>query len=160
MILRMLSSLLNRYLRAHQETFLSTLDNSQNHADGFSPMLLLKHTGFDKCMQDELLEKSGSNSCHLDSVYDLLSKLGATINKRASGIVYKVCWECMLHDFPSHQQTPSGTLLSCILIIRGIICIVDGLLKIKDARGNICIETEALSQILDSVITIKSDRIF
>ncbi|KAL6335815.1 hypothetical protein AAG906_040526 [Vitis piasezkii] len=68
-------------------------------------------------------------------------------------------WECILHGFPSHLQASSGTLLSCILSIRGITCLLGGLLKIKDARGNILKETEVLQEILDSVKTIKCDRI-
>ncbi|CBI16927.3 unnamed protein product, partial [Vitis vinifera] len=157
---RILSSFLNRYLQAYQKAFLSTIDNGQYHGDRFSPLLLLKHTGVDKCMQDGLLEKSGINPCHLESVYGLLSKLDQMVKKRASGFLSKVFWECILHGFPSHLQASSGILLSCILSIRGIICILEGLLKIKDARGNILMETEVLQEILDSVMTIKCDRIF
>ena len=157
---RILSSFLNRYLQAYQKAFLSTIDNGQYHGDRFSPLLLLKHTGVDKCMQDGLLEKSGINPCHLESVYGLLSKLDQMVKKRASGFLSKVFWECILQGFPSHLQASSGTLLSCILSIRGIICLLDGLLKIKDARGNILMETEVLQEILDSVMTIKCDRIF
>ena len=151
---------MNRYLQAYQKAFLSTIDNGQYHGDRFSPLLLLKHTGVDKCMQDGLLEKSGINPCHLESVYGLLSKLDQMVKKRASGFLSKVFWECILQGFPSHLQASSGTLLSCILSIRGIICLLDGLLKIKDARGNILMETEVLQEILDSVMTIKCDRIF
>ena len=86
--------------------------------------------------------------------------LDQMVKKRASGFPSKVFWECILHGFPSHLQASSGTLLSCILSIRGIICILEGLLKIKDARGNILMETEVLQEILDSVMTIKCDRIF
>lgn len=160
MLLEILSSLLNRYLLVLQKAFLSTLDDGQPHADKFSSLLLVKHTGFDKCIQVELFEKSRSNPCRLESVYDLLSLVDATVDKRASGIVSKVFWESLLHGFPSHLRTSSGTLLSCILIIRGIICILDGLLKINDARGNFCMDTEVLCRILDSVMTVKSDKIF
>ncbi|KAJ9675755.1 hypothetical protein PVL29_018581 [Vitis rotundifolia] len=57
--------------------------------------------------------------------------------------------------FPLSSPTSSGTLLSCILSIRGITCLLDGLLKIKDARRNIPMETEVLQEILDSVKAIK-----
>ncbi|KAJ9693895.1 hypothetical protein PVL29_009723 [Vitis rotundifolia] len=46
--------------------------------------------------------------------------------------------------FPLSSSASSGTFLSCILSIRGITYLVDGLLKIKDARGNIPMETEVL----------------
>ncbi|KAI8020121.1 Auxin transport protein BIG [Camellia lanceoleosa] len=159
-LLRILSYLLNRYLRAYQKSFLSAFDNSQYSPDRFSPLLLLKYTGFDKCMQDELLEKGGINPCQLDSVCDLLLKLDDTIDKLSSGIQSKAFWEFVLHGFPSHFQTPSGSLVSCILSIRGIINFLDGLLSVKDAREVISKETEVLRQILHSVMTIKSDKIF
>ncbi|XP_057963954.1 auxin transport protein BIG isoform X2 [Malania oleifera] len=160
LLLKMLSSLLSRYLQAYQKAFISTLDNSQQHIDGFSPLLLLKHSGFDKVIQNELVEKSGSNLCQLESVCGLLQKLEVILDKRASGILSKVFWECMLHGFPSELQIPSGTLLSCILSIKGIIGVLDRLLKILDARGNICLDSALLHEILDSVMTIKFDKIF
>lgn len=155
-----LSSFLKRYLQAYQKAFLFTIGNGQLHGDKFSPLLLLKHTGVDKVMQDGLLEKSGINLSQLESVYGLLSKLDQMVKKRASGFLSKTFWECILHGFPSHLQASSGTLLSCILIIRGIICILDGLLKIEDARGNSFMETRVLQEILDLVMAIKCDRIF
>ena len=130
-ISRILSSFLNIYLKAYRKAFLSTIDNGQHHGAWFSPLLLLKYTGVDKGIQDGLLEKSGINPCHLESVYGLLSKLDQMVKKRASGFLSKVFWECILHGFPSHLQASSGTLLSCILSIRGIICILDELLKVK-----------------------------
>ncbi|KAA8547874.1 hypothetical protein F0562_004303 [Nyssa sinensis] len=160
MLVRILSSLLDRCLRAHEKAFLSFFNSSHYSGDRFSPLLLLKHTGFEKCMQDELLEKGGLNSCQLESVYDLWSKLDGTVDKMGSGIISKVFWEFVLHGFPSHFQTPSGALVSCILSIRAIVNFLDGLLKIKDAIGMISVETEVLQQILDSVMTVKSDRIF
>uniref|UniRef100_A0A2N9EM75 UBR-type domain-containing protein n=1 Tax=Fagus sylvatica TaxID=28930 RepID=A0A2N9EM75_FAGSY len=160
MLVRLLSSVLDRYLQAYQKAFLATVDNGQNNANMFSPLLLLKHSGFDKCFQDELLEKSRTNSCQLEPVLDILLKLDATIDKRAIGILSRAYWEFMLHGFPFNLQTASGILLSCILSIRGIISILDGLLRIKHARGNIHLETELLGQILGTVMTVKFDRIF
>lgn len=157
MLIRLLTSMLDRYLRAHQKAFLATLDNGQNHGTISSHLLLLKHSGFDKCVQDELLEKSRNNTCQLDPVLDLLLKLDATVDRRATGILSRAYWEFMLHGFPSNLQTPSAILLSCILSIRGIIDILDGLLRI---RGNVSLETELLCQILDAVMTVKFDRIF
>ncbi|KAL6961117.1 RING-type E3 ubiquitin transferase [Sarracenia purpurea var. burkii] len=160
-LLRILSSLLNRYLRAYQKSFLSPFSNSQYSPDGFSPLLLLKYVGFDKCMQDELLQKDGINQSQLEFVYDILSKLDGTIDKLSSGIQSnKVFWEFILHGFPCHFQTPCGSLISCILSIRGIIVFLEGLLSIKDAVRVLSEETEVLRQILDSVMIIKSDKVF
>lgn len=160
MLIRLLTSMLRRFLQTHQKAFLATLDNGLNSANMFSPLLLLKHAGFDKCVQDELLEKGWTNSLQLVPVLDLLLKLDATVDKRAIGILSRAYWESMLHGFPFNLQSPSGILLSCVLSIRGIIYILDGLIRIKDARGNILLETELLGQILDTVMTVKFDRIF
>ncbi|XP_057491487.1 auxin transport protein BIG-like isoform X2 [Actinidia eriantha] len=160
-LIRIFSSLLNRYLRAYQTCFLSAFSNSEYSPDGFSPLLLFKYTGFEKCMQDELLQKDGINPSQLECVYDLLSNLEGTFDKISSGIQSnKVFWGFVLHGFPCHFSTPSGSLLSCILSIRGIIGFLDDLLNIKDAIGLISRETEVLRQILDSVMTIKSDKVF
>ncbi|KAF8389895.1 hypothetical protein HHK36_024413 [Tetracentron sinense] len=158
-LFRVLSSLLRRYLQAHKKAFLSTLDTNRCHADRFSPLLLLKHTGFDKCMQDEILEKSGSNPHQLESVYGLLSKSNGIVAER-SGNLTQIFWGYLLHGFPSHLRTPSAALLSCVLSIRGIICVLDALLKIKDAGANHHVGIDVLPQLLDSVMTVKSDRIF
>ncbi|XP_059670492.1 auxin transport protein BIG [Cornus florida] len=160
LLVRILSSLLSRCLQVHEKAFLAAFDNGQYSSDGFSPLLLLKHIGFDKCIQNELLDKGGFSPCPLESVYDILLKLDGTVDRMASGIRSKVFWEVLLHGFPSHPHTPSGILVSCILSIRGIICFLDGLLKIKDAKEIISRETEVLRQILDSVMVVKSDRIF
>lgn len=160
MLIRLLTSMLHRFLQTHQKAFLATLDNGLNSANMFSPLLLLKHSGFDKCVQDELLEKGWTNSSQLVSVLDLLLKLDATVDKRAIGNLSRAYWESMLHGFPFNIQSPSGILLSCVLSIRGIIYVLDGLIRIKDARGNILLETELLGQILDTVMTVKFDRIF
>lgn len=157
---KIMSSLLTRYLKVYQKAFLSTLDTNQDHFDGFSPILLLKHTGFEKIVQTDLLERCGSKSCQLESVNDLLTKLDAAVDRRALGIVSVVFWECMLHGFPSQLQTPSGTLLSCILSIKGIITVLHGLLKIRDLSGNFNMDSGALCQIVESVMTIKFDKNF
>lgn len=160
MLVGLLSSMLERYLQAQQKAFLATVDNDQNNASMFSPLLLLKHSGFDRCFQDELLEKSCTTSSQLDPVLDILLKLDAAIDKRAVGNLSRAYWEFMLHGFPFSPQTASGILISCILSIRGIISILDGLLRIKNARENIHLETELLGQILGTVMTVRFDRIF
>lgn len=159
MLLNLLSSLLDRYLRVYQKALLSTLDDNQHSSDRFSPLLLLKHTGFDKSVQDVLLEKGGLKPGQLGCVYELLPKLGATVDKMALGIRSKVFWEMGLHGFPCHFQIPSGILLSCILSIKGIVNFLYGLVKSKDVTG-ICVETEERSQLLESILKIRFDRVF
>ena len=103
---RILSSFSNKYLQACQKASLSTIDNDQYHGDKFSPLLLLKRTGVNKGIQGGLLEKSGINPCHLESVYGLLSELDRMVKKRASEFLLKVFWECMLHGFPFNFKLP------------------------------------------------------
>ncbi|GLT56357.1 hypothetical protein SLA2020_294010 [Shorea laevis] len=159
-LLRMFSSLLNRYLQAHEKAFLSTFGVGQHEAGGFSPLLLLKHSQFDKSLQDDFLEKYGLSSCQLESVLNILPKLDEAVNKKASGILSKMFWECMLHGFPSYLQASSGVLLSCILDIRRIIFILAGLLRLDKLRGNLCLDVDVRRQILDSLMIIKFDCIF
>nr|XP_011467865.1 PREDICTED: auxin transport protein BIG [Fragaria vesca subsp. vesca] len=156
-LFKIISSLLNKYLQVYQRAFIATF-SSLKDANGFSPLLLFKHSGFDMCLQDEL-EKTGTGF-RLESVLDLLVKFDAIIDKRASGILCRTWWKNMYHGFPLNLQTPSGILLSCILNIRQIIFILVGLLKVKDIVGNVCLESDVLCQMLDSVVTIKFDRIF
>lgn len=158
-LFKVLSSLLRGYLQALQKAFVSTMDCSRHSTDRFSPLLLLKNTGFEKCTQDELLEKSGSRLI-LESVYRLLTKLEEFISKDDSGNAYQVIQKCFLHGFPSHLETPSAVLVSCILTVKGIICTIDGLLKLKIAGGDFHLDTEVLNQLLDSVMAVKSDKIF
>lgn len=159
MLIRVLSSLLFRYLQVFQNSFVAAFDNSQKGANSFSHLLLLKHSGFEKCLPDEI-EKIGSNSVLLESVFNLLPKLDAIIDTRASGFLSKASFECALHGFPFNLQISTGILLSCVLNIRGIISILDGLFKIKDIREDVCLDTEVLCQILHTVMAIKYDRIF
>ncbi|KAK8606644.1 hypothetical protein V6N13_052411 [Hibiscus sabdariffa] len=159
-LLRMFSSFLKGYLQAYEKAFLATLGDSQHDDFMFSPVLLLKLSTFDKFLWDELLKKCGVDSFQLESVLDILFKVDGAIEKRASGILAKVFWECMLHGFPSHLRTSSGILLSCILNIRGIIFTLDGLLKIAKSKGNIFLEIDVQHQILDSLTSVKLDRIF
>ncbi|XP_048230333.1 auxin transport protein BIG [Ricinus communis] len=160
LLLGFLSSLLTRYIQAYQKAFLATVADGQCTAVGFSSLLLLKHSSFDNCLQDGLLKKSGISSYHLESFSDILSKWDAVIDKRAPSVRCKVFCESMLHGFPSHLQTPSAILLSSILSIRGIVFVLDGLFRIEDMKMNIFKERKVLCQILNSVMTIKFDRIF
>ncbi|KAE8686089.1 Auxin transport protein BIG [Hibiscus syriacus] len=158
-LLRMFASFLKGYLQTYEKAFLATLGDSQHDDCMFSPVLLLKLSTFDKFLWDKLLKKCGVDSCQLESVLDILLKVDGAVEKRASGILAKVFWECMLHGFPSHLQTSSGILLSCILNIRGIIFTLDGLLKLAKLKGNIFLEIDVQHQILDSLTSVKLDRI-
>lgn len=160
MLVRLFSSFLKSCLRAYQEAFNMTFDNGFSSADRFSPLLLLKHTSFDKSKQDEVFEKMGYDPCQLESVYQLLPKLSETIDEMVLGYRSKVFWEFSLHGFPCNPQASSGILLSCILNIKGIIGVLDGLLKVKVSKGTTSVELEILHQILVSVLTIKCDRVF
>ncbi|GMI69029.1 BIG, LOW PHOSPHATE-RESISTANT ROOT 1, DARK OVER-EXPRESSION OF CAB 1, TRANSPORT INHIBITOR RESPONSE 3 [Hibiscus trionum] len=159
-LLRMFASFLKGYLQAYEKAFLATLGDSQHDDFMFSPVLLLKLSTFDKFLWDELLKKCGVDSFQLESVLDILLKVDGAVEKRASGILAKVFWECMLHGFPSHHRTSSGILLSCILNIRGIVFTLDGLLKLAKLKGNIFLEIDVQHQILDSLTSVKLDRIF
>ncbi|XP_077214481.1 auxin transport protein (BIG) [Tasmannia lanceolata] len=158
-LLKALSSLLKSYLQILQAAFISTLGHGKRYADGFSPLLLLKHTGFDKFPQSELLEKSGSNSL-LKSVYGVLPKLDDIVSKEDTGNTTQAFLRCLLHGFPVLLGTSSAVLGSCILIIQGIICTLDALVKVKDTGRVTLIETEVLHELLDSVMAIKCDKIF
>lgn len=155
-LVKLLSSSLNRYLFVHQKSFLATFDSSEKGADGH--LLLLKHSQFEKGLLDEF-EKIRTSSAQLESVFDLLPKLDAILDKRAAG-ASSFSWEFILHGFPFNLHVSSGILLSCLLSIRGMISVFDGLLKIEGVRGNACFGTEVLCLILDSVMTVKFDRIF
>lgn len=160
LLLRLLSSLLNKHVQIYQKAFLDVLSYKQKVAPEFLPLLLLKYTGIDKSLQDELLERSGSNAGELQSVLSLISRLDAAVDKKASRILPRAYWECILQGFPLTHSTSSATLLSCVLSIRGIIFVLDGLHKIKEAGRNIDLETEVFSQIIDTIMNIKCDRIF
>ncbi|GAB4828001.1 hypothetical protein Ancab_040036 [Ancistrocladus abbreviatus] len=157
-MVKVLSSLLVRYLQIYQKAFLSAFDSGQSYADN-SLLLLLKHTGLDECMKDEIFAKNGEEYLQLESVYEILPKVDKVLSKRASGVLSRILSECMFHGFPSHLQTASGDLLSSVLCIRGIICLLDFVFKIKNIRGGITVETEVFSEILNSVMVVRYDRV-
>lgn len=159
-LVSLFSSLLTKYVKIHQKAFLATLSYKQKLTPGFSPILLLKHTGIDKCLQDELLQRIGSNLIELESVLSVLSRLDATVQRKALGMLSSASSECLFHGFPFHLSAYSAVMLSSTLSIREIIFILDGLLRIQDVRGNVISEIEVLQQILDVVMNIKFDKMF
>ncbi|KAL5582074.1 hypothetical protein UlMin_014516 [Ulmus minor] len=158
-LVRMLSSLLNKHLAVYQKSYLATFDNCEKGANRFSHLLLLKHSGFEKGPLDEL-EKISANSSQLESVLDLLPKLDAIVDKRASRISSKASLEFLLHGFPFNLRIPTAILLSSVLSIRGIISVLEGLFKVEDMRENASKETGSLCRILDNIMTVKFDRVF
>ncbi|PHT57002.1 Auxin transport protein BIG [Capsicum baccatum] len=159
-LIRVLSALLKRYLEVYEKTLIATIDSDQLLANRLSPAMSFVHTGFDKCKQDELLEKIGSDPCQYKSLYGTLSSLDTTLDKLSLGGHSKVLWESLLHGFPCHLQPPSGILLSSIFNVAGVVNCIDGLMKVIDAGGIACLESQAISQILELVCRIKCDRIF
>ncbi|KAL8124720.1 auxin transport protein BIG isoform X1 [Apium graveolens] len=159
-LVKILSSLLERYMQVYEKAFLSTFNSNHKSNDACSTLLFHKHAGIDKSVQDALLEKFELNFSDIESAYELLSKVTVNIDRMAPGNRTKLYWELLLHGFPCHSQTSSGTLLSCILNIRMIITVLAGLLEIKNAREVIFGETELLRRILEFVFTIKFDKIF
>jgi len=160
LLVRLFSSLLSKRVQIYQRAFLDVLSYKQKVAPGFLPLLLLKYTGIDKSLQDELLERSGSNADELQSVLSLISKLDAAVDKKASKTLPKAYWECILHGFPLNHSTSSATLLSCVLSVRGITFVLDGLHKIKESGRNIDSETEVFLPIVDTIMIIKCDIVF
>ncbi|KAG4937539.1 hypothetical protein JHK85_052458 [Glycine max] len=160
LLVKLFSSLLNKHLQVCQNAFLDILNDKQKLAPGFSPFLLLKHTEMDQSLQDELLERSGSNAGELQSVLSLILRLDVVVDKKASGILSRASWECLLHGFPFNLCTPSSTMFSCVLSIRGIIFVLDGLLRVKEGGSISNLEDEILGQVLDAVMIIKYDRTF
>ncbi|KAL9674543.1 hypothetical protein QQ045_030815 [Rhodiola kirilowii] len=157
-LLKMFSSLLQKCLQVYQRTLSYSFDDSQSQSDGFSTILLLRYTGY--VGHDEVIKRCGYESCHLDSFNDILPKMDALINRISSGVVPKVLWESMLHGLPSYNSVSSGALLSCIILIRRIICILEQLFKTTYFEGDVFLDTESVGQILDSVMTVKSDIVF
>ncbi|GJR24096.1 auxin transport protein BIG [Tanacetum coccineum] len=159
-LLQALSVLLRKYRNVYHKTLLSTFGDGQSSANKFSPLLLLKHTGFEKSLQDVLFEKSAFSPGQLESICELLPKLGTAVDKMAPGIWNKVFSEIIMHGFPCSNQVPSGFLLSSILSIKGIISVLYGLLKVIKAKGITTIQAEVRFEILESVLSAKTDRVF
>nr|XP_016439279.1 PREDICTED: auxin transport protein BIG-like [Nicotiana tabacum] len=159
-LIRVLSSLLKRYLQVYQKALIMTIDGDQFSPNRLSPTMSFVHAGFDKCKQDELLEKMGSDPCQYKPLYGTLSRLDTALDKLSLGSHSKILWESLLHGFPCLLQPPSGTLLSSILNVAGVVNCIDGLMKVIDAGGVLYLETQAISQILELVCRIKCDSIF
>uniref|UniRef100_A0A1J3J544 Auxin transport protein BIG n=1 Tax=Noccaea caerulescens TaxID=107243 RepID=A0A1J3J544_NOCCA len=157
-LLRMLSSLVSKYLRVYKKAFLATFSTWNHHGHSSASLLLLKHTQFGKSLQAEYA-KIGDNPLYLQCVF-YLSKLDALGDGRGSGVLWKVFWEFMVHGFPTSLETSSAILLSCILSIRCIVLTIDGLLKLGNSKEKFGADSRVLHQILNSIMIIKFDQVF
>lgn len=160
MLIKVLSSLLKRYLWIYQRALASIFKNGHHSADNFFPLLLLEYADLDNSMQDEFSEKMGIKLCLLDSLYELPMRLSKIVEKFALGVRSKVFWEVVLHGFPLHLQLASEILSSCILNMKEIVISLGGLLEIKHSRGISWEEKEVINEILESVLSMKCDKVF
>ncbi|KAK9683093.1 hypothetical protein RND81_10G116300 [Saponaria officinalis] len=158
LVLKILSSLLARYLKVYEQAFLATISDHQSCFQSCSHLLLLKHTEFGD-MKDEILAKHDLVRVQLESVYGLFSKIDDVISKKSSGVLGTIFSECLLHGFPSYPQTSSSALISCMLSIRGIICLLDLLFKVKDTNEGFSVGTDLLQEIFCSVMVVKYDKV-
>ncbi|KAL6498614.1 hypothetical protein OROHE_026555 [Orobanche hederae] len=160
MLIKLLSSLLKRYLWIYQKAIASTFENGHHSANKSFSLLLLGFTDLGNNMQEELSEKMGIRTCLLGSLYELPLKLGKIVEKSAQGIRSRVFWEAVLHGFPLYLQFGSEILLSCILSIKGIVSSLVGLLELRASRGIKLEEKEVISEILEPILAIKCDKVF
>ncbi|KZV25002.1 auxin transport protein BIG [Dorcoceras hygrometricum] len=159
-LIKILSSLLNSYLRIYQISFSSTVKTGHLFVDRFSHPLLLKNADFDNSMQEDFFAKVGINHSLLQSLYELAMKQGRIVEKLAMGIRSKTFWEVLLHGFPLLDQFPGEIVSSCILNVSGIVSTLDGLMKVKVSRGISFEFEELINEILLSILTIKCDKVF
>lgn len=160
LLLNLLSSLLTIYWQVLQKAVLSLVDRNKYYGDGLSPLLLLTQNGVDKDRQDFLLGKCGFSSSQLESLFGLLPKLDEITAKEDTGNTNSAFLECLLHGFPSHPDSSSGIILSCILSVRELVCTLDGYVNVKAAVGNLSVASDVRCQLVDSVMAIRADKIF
>ncbi|KAL2241605.1 UNVERIFIED_CONTAM: Auxin transport protein BIG, partial [Sesamum indicum] len=160
MLMEVLSSLLKRYLSIYQRTLASIFEDGHHSADKLSPLLLLEYADLDNSTRDDFYAKMGVKPCLLGSLYELPSKLGKILEKFALGVRSEIFWEVVLHGLPLHLQLTGEILSSCILNMRGIVISIAGLLEIKSSRGINWEEKTVISEILESILMIKCDKVF
>ncbi|XP_042008662.1 auxin transport protein BIG-like [Salvia splendens] len=160
MLFKVLASLLKRYLCIYQRALASVFKNGLHFADKFFPLLLLDYDDLDNSTQDEVLIKMGIKPCLLGSLYELPSRLSKIVEKLSLAVRSKIFWEGALHGFPLHLQLSTEILSSCILNMKGIVVSIDGLLDIEVSRGTNLEENELIIEILESVLSMKCDKVF
>lgn len=159
-LIHALTSILKMYLQILDRAIICTLDHKRFFDDVFSPLLLAKHSCFEKSKHDILLEKSGCSLSHLESIYGLLAKLDEIADEVDTGSIKGNIMRCLLHGFPSNSDYSDGAILSCVLTIKEIICFLDEYLKVKVTGGRVQIGSEIICQLLETIMAVKSDRIF
>lgn len=159
-LFKFLSSLLKRYLWIYQRALASMFKSGLHSAETFFPLLLLEYADLDNSTQDEFPKKMGIKSCLLGSLYELPLRLSKIVEKFALGVRSKIFWEVALHGFPLHLQSATEILSSCFLNMKGIIVSLDALLDIKVLRGIDWEENEVINEILESVLSMKCDKVF
>ncbi|KAJ1697807.1 hypothetical protein LUZ63_006319 [Rhynchospora breviuscula] len=157
-----LACVLETYLRIMQHAFLFFLNQaSSSTGDKFSPVLLLKHTAFDKSKQDLFLGMVGFNLSRVETIYGLLNKLdgiGTKLGAGKAGACTLSQW--LYHGLPIHPDSCNGTLLSCILAIGEVIGVIDGFLKFMGEKEGFKLEASVACRVLQLVMAVKNDRIF
>lgn len=159
-LFKFLSSLLKRYVWIYQRALASMFKSGLHSAETFFPLLLLEYADLDNSTQDEFPKKMGIKSCLLGSLYELPLRLSKIVEKFALGVRSKIFWEVALHGFPLHLQSATEILSSCFLNMKGIIVSLDALLDIKVLRGIDWEENEVINEILESVLSMKCDKVF
>lgn len=160
MLINILSSLLKRYLWVYQTALASTFENGFKSSGKIFPLLFLENADLDNSMQDEFAEKMGVRPCMLGSLYELPVKLDKIVEKLSLGIRCKVFWEIASHGFPHHVPLANEIVTSCILNMRGIVFCLGGLLDLKDSRGINWEEKNVITEIIESILIMKSDKVF
>jgi E3 ubiquitin-protein ligase UBR4 len=156
-----LACMLETYLCITQHTFLSFLDQAGSSEDQFCPVLLLKHTAFDKSKQDLFLGMVGFDLSRLETIYSLLHKLDGISAKLGTGKRGAYCLSgSLFHGFPVYPDSCNGALLSCILVVQEVIGVIDGILKTMREKKGFKLEASVACRVLKLVMTVKCDRIF
>jgi E3 ubiquitin-protein ligase UBR4 len=157
-----LACMLETYLRITQQASLSFLDQAGSPSeDQFCPVLLLKHTAFDKSEQNLLLGLVGFDLSRLETLYGLLHKLDGIRANLGTGKSGAYCLSgSLFHGFPVYPDSCNGTLLSCILVVQEVIGVIDGILKVMRENKGFKLEASVACRVLKLVMTVNSDRIF
>ncbi|XP_051119264.1 auxin transport protein BIG [Andrographis paniculata] len=159
-LIQLLSSLLKKYVWIYQTALASMFDNGCKSSGKILPLMFLESTDLDNTMQDEFTEKMGVRPSMLSSLYELPLKLNRIVEELSLGIRCKVFWELVLHGFPLRIQFANEILSSCILNMKGLVCCLGGLLELKDSRGINGREKDVSSEILESILVMKCDKVF
>ncbi|EEE69254.1 hypothetical protein OsJ_28507 [Oryza sativa Japonica Group] len=159
--LHVLSSLLETYLHAFKEAFISfVVEKGRVCEDHCYPSWLLKHSAFDKSKHPLLFEKVGSNIGMLEPICDLSSRIDRVATKLGDGRKEYFLLKCLLHGFPVNSASNNSAILSCVLVINEIIYMLNGCIKIMQPNDRDLVDVGVISKLLSMIMTIKSDGMF